>query len=232
MGGKNPAVVMDCEDLDGAAREIVAAAFLCSGQRCTAISRVVVGESQADALVQRILAHVARIKVGDGLEPDTTMGPLVSLGQFRSVDRYVRQGVDDGCDLLAGGAPLTDNPERRGYYYAPTVFDRVPADSPLAREEIFGPVLPVLRVRDLDEAITIANSTPYGLAASLFTSRLSYIHEFSRRVEAGMVHVNHGTASQAHVPFGGVKDSGQGAYSIGSTAREFFTNVKTVYVKW
>jgi aldehyde dehydrogenase (NAD+) len=232
MGGKNPAVVMDCEDLDSAAREIVAAAFLCSGQRCTAISRVVVGESQADALVQRILAHVARIKVGDGLEPDTTMGPLVSLGQFRSVDRYVRQGVDDGCDLLAGGAPLTDNPERRGYYYAPTVFDRVPADSPLAREEIFGPVLPVLRVRDLDEAITIANSTPYGLAASLFTSRLSYIHEFSRRVEAGMVHVNHGTASQAHVPFGGVKDSGQGAYSIGSTAREFFTNVKTVYVKW
>ena len=220
------------EDLDGAAREIVAAAFLCSGQRCTAISRVIVGEAQADSLVERILSHVGRITVGDGLEPGTTMGPLVSQGQLRSVDRYVRQGVGGGCDLLTGGKSLTENPERQGYYYAPTVFDRVPADSALAQEEIFGPVLPVLRVRDLDEAMTIANSTPYGLAASLFTSRLSYIHEFSRRMEAGMVHVNHGTASQAHVPFGGVKDSGQGAYSIGSTAREFFTNVKTVYIKW
>jgi aldehyde dehydrogenase (NAD+) len=112
------------------------------------------------------------------------------------------------------------------------VFDRVPADSPLAVEEIFGPVLPILRARDFEQAIGIANGTRYGLAASLFTSRLPYIHEFTRRVQAGMIHVNHGTASQAHVPFGGVKDSGQGAYSIGHTAMEFFTNVKAVYVKW
>jgi alpha-ketoglutaric semialdehyde dehydrogenase len=232
LGGKNPAVVMDYEDLDNAAREIVAAAFLCSGQRCTAISRVVVGEAQADALAERILCHVGRIKVGNGLEPGTTMGPLVSHGQLRSVERYVRQGVDAGCALLTGGGPLTTNPEQEGYYFAPTVFDRVPGNSPLALEEMFGPVLPIIRVRDLDEAITIANSTRYGLAASLFTSRLSHIHEFTSRVAAGMIHVNHGTASQAHVPFGGVKDSGQGAYSIGSTAREFFTNVKAIYVKW
>jgi alpha-ketoglutaric semialdehyde dehydrogenase len=232
LGGKNPAVVMDYGDLDGAAREIVAAAFLCSGQRCTAISRVIVGETQADALVERILCHVSHIKVGNGLEPGTTMGPLVSHGQLRTVERYVRDGVDAGCPLLAGGASLTENPERQGYYFAPTVFDRVPADSPLAQEEIFGPVLPILRVRGIDEAITLANSTRYGLAASLFTSCLSHINEFTRRVEAGMVHVNHGTASQAHVPFGGVKDSGQGAFSIGSTAREFFTNVKAVYVRW
>jgi len=232
LGGKNPAVVMDYDDLDGAAREIVAAAFLCSGQRCTAISRVVVGHAQADALAERILCHVARIKVGNGLEPDTTMGPLVSLGQLRSVERYVRQGVDAGCALLTGGGPLTDKPEQEGYYFAPTVFDRVPADSPLALEEIFGPVLPIIRVADLDEAIAIANSTRYGLAASLFTSRLRDVHEFTGRVASGMIHVNHGTASQAHVPFGGVKDSGQGAYSIGSSAREFFTNVKAIYVKW
>jgi alpha-ketoglutaric semialdehyde dehydrogenase len=232
LGGKNPAVVMDYEDLDNAAREIVAAAFLCSGQRCTAISRVIVGEAQADALAERILCHVSRIKVGNGLDPDTTMGPLVSHGQLRSVERYVRQGVDAGCALLTGGGPLTGNPEQEGYYFAPTVFDRVPADSPLALEEMFGPVLPIVRVRDLDEAITIANSTRYGLAASLFTSRLSHIHAFTSRVAAGMIHVNHGTASQAHVPFGGVKDSGQGAYSIGATAREFFTNVKAIYVRW
>ena len=99
------------------------------------------------------------------------MGPLVSEGQLRSVDRYVRHGVRSGCALLTGGKPIVEHPERQGYYYAPTVFDRVPHDSPLATEEIFGPVLPVLRVRDLDEAITIANSTRYGLAASVFTSQ-------------------------------------------------------------
>jgi alpha-ketoglutaric semialdehyde dehydrogenase len=232
LGGKNPAVVMDYEDLDEAAREIVAAAFLCSGQRCTAISRVVVAGAQADALVERIQCHVGRIKVGNGLEPGTTMGPLVSHAQLQTVERYVRQGVDSGCALLAGGAPLTDQPERHGYFHAPTVFDHVPGDSPLALEEIFGPVLPVIRVGDLEEAIAIANRTRYGLAASIFTSRLSSIHAFTSRVAAGMIHVNHGTASQPHVPFGGVKDSGQGAYSIGATAREFFTNVKAIYVKW
>jgi aldehyde dehydrogenase (NAD+) len=223
---------MDCDDLDGAAREIVSAAFLCSGQRCTALSRVIVSEVQADALAERILWHVGRIKVGNGLEPGTTMGPLVSDGQFRTVERYVRQGIESGCQVLTGGRALTERPEQDGYYFAPTVFDRVPENSPLAQEEIFGPVLPILRVRDLDQAIALANGTPYGLAASLFTSRLSYVHEFTRRVEAGMIHVNHGTASQSNVPFGGVKDSGQGAYSIGHTASEFFTNVKAIYVKW
>jgi aldehyde dehydrogenase (NAD+) len=232
LGGKNPAVVLDHPDLDDCAREIVAAAFQCSGQRCTAISRVIVGTEQADALVERIVAQVTRIKVGDGLEPGTTMGPLVSHGQLQSVDQYVRQGVESGCPLLTGGHALTENPESDGFYYAPTVFDRVPPDSPLAVEEIFGPVLPILRVSGLEEAIAIANGTRYGLAASLFTSRPGYIQEFTRRVQTGMIHVNHGTASQAHVPFGGVKDSGQGAYSIGPSAREFYTNVKAVYVRW
>jgi aldehyde dehydrogenase (NAD+) len=232
LGGKNPAVVVDCDDLDHAAREIVAAAFLCSGQRCTALSRVIVPEAQAGPLVERIVSHVNRITVGDGLEPATTMGPLVSEAQLRTVAEYVRQGLESGCEVLTGGHPLTDNPQQDGYYYAPTVFDHVPIDSPLAVEEIFGPVLPILRVRDFDEAIAVANGTRYGLAASLFTSRLSFVDQFARRVEAGMIHVNHGTASQAHIPFGGVKESGQGAYSIGPTAREFFTNVKAVYVKW
>jgi aldehyde dehydrogenase (NAD+) len=156
------------------------------------------------------------------------MGPLVSAGQLETVERYVRIGIDSGCVLLTGGRRI----EGPGHCYAPTVFDRVPPDSPLALEEIFGPVLPVLRVRDLDEAIALANSTRYGLAASVFTSRLRHVEAFSTRVASGMIHVNHGTASQPHVPFGGVKESGQGAYSIGPTAREFFTNVKTIYVRW
>lgn len=232
LGGKNPAVVAACDDLDGAAREIVAAAFLCSGQRCTAISRVIVSADLADALVERILWYVARIAVGNGLDPATTMGPLVNAAQLRSVHEYVRQGIESGCVALAGGRPLTADPEREGYYFAPTVFDRVPADSPLAVEEIFGPVLPVIRVGGFDEAVAVANATRYGLAASLFTSRHDYVHEFARQVRAGMIHVNHGTASQPHVPFGGVKESGQGAYSIGRTAREFYTNAKAIYIRW
>jgi alpha-ketoglutaric semialdehyde dehydrogenase len=232
LGGKNPAAVIECTDLDGAAREIVGAAFLCSGQRCTAISRVIVTDAQADLLVDRILAHVARIKVGDGLDPLTTMGPLVSEEQLRSVDQYVRIGIESGCALLTGGKPLVEDPARQGFFYAPTVFDGVPPDSRLALEEIFGPVLPIVRVRDLNDAIMAANGTRYGLAASIFSSQSSSIHEFTTRVKAGMIHVNHGTASQAHIPFGGVKDSGQGAYSIGPTVRDFYTNAKAVYVKW
>jgi len=232
LGGKNPAVVVDYDDLEGAAREIVSAAFLCSGQRCTALSRVIVSEAQADALVERILCQVGRIKVGDGLAEGTTMGPLISMAQFQIVDGYVRKGIEEGCAVLAGGRPLTGNPARDGYYYAPTVFDRVAPDSPLAREEIFGPVLPVIRVRDAEEALAVANGTRYGLAAAVFTSRPMLMHKFATGIEAGMIHINHGTASQAHVPFGGRKDSGQGAFSIGPTAREFFTCVKAVYAKW
>ncbi len=231
LGGKNPAIVIDYDDLDGAAREIVSAAFLCSGQRCTALSRVIVGESQAGALVERIVDYVGRICVGDGLLETTTMGPLVSRGQLQTVDGYVRQGIESGCALLAGGRPLVSDPELEGYYYAPTVFDHVAPDSVLAREEIFGPVLPIIRVRDAGDAIRVANDTRYGLAAAVFTSRLDLSHEFARRLQTGMVHLNHGTASQAHVPFGGRKDSGQGAFSIGPTAREFFTNVKAIYVR-
>ena len=232
LGGKNPAVVLDCDDLEGAAREIIAAAFLCSGQRCTALSRVIVADGQADALLEHLVRLVKQIKVGDGLKETANMGPLVSKGQLEIVDGYVKRGIEFGAVVLTGGQRLVEDPDDQGYFYAPTILDKVKPDSPVAREEIFGPVLPVLRVRNAQEAIAIANDTPYGLAASLFTSRLSIISEFVEEVETGMVHVNHGTASQAHVPFGGVKDSGQGAYSIGPTVKDFFTSVKSVYVKW
>jgi len=231
MGGKNPAIVFDYDDLDGAAREIVSAAFLCTGQRCTALSRVIVSEAQAEALVGKILAYVSKIRVGNGLAEGTTMGPLVSRAQLQIVSDYVGTGVDSGCKLLAGGKALVEDPDREGYFYAPTVFDEVPPESPLATDEIFGPVLPVIRVRNAEEAIAIANATRYGLAASVFTSRMELANRFVAAIETGMVHINHGTASQAHVPFGGRKESGQGAFSIGPTARDFFTNVKAVYGK-
>jgi acyl-CoA reductase-like NAD-dependent aldehyde dehydrogenase len=232
LGGKNPAIVLDCDDLDGAAQEIAAAAFLCTGQRCTALSRVIVEESQADQLRERLVAHMAKIRVGNGLDPQTTMGPLVSRQQLETVAGYVRKGREDCSALVVGGRQLTENPESEGYFYAPTLFDQVSASSALAQEEIFGPVLPMIRVKNAEEALQVANSTRYGLAASLFTRNRHLVNEVVQLVESGMVHVNHGTASQAHVPFGGVKDSGQGAFSIGPTVKDAFTNVKTVYIKW
>jgi acyl-CoA reductase-like NAD-dependent aldehyde dehydrogenase len=232
LGGKNPAIVLECEDLDGAAQEIVAAAFLCSGQRCTALSRVIVEESQADPLTEQLKIHMVKIQVGNGLDPHTTMGPLVSQGQMETVAGYVRKGLEDRATLVVGGRPLVKDPCAEGYFYAPTLFDHVSPNSALALEEIFGPVLPLIRVQSPDEAFEVANSTRYGLAASLFTDNRHLAHEFIQRMESGMVHINHGTASQAHVPFGGVKDSGQGAFSIGPTVKDAFTNVKTVYIKW
>ena len=231
MGGKNPAVIIDYGDLEGAAREIVSAAFQCSGQRCTAISRVIVLESQADEFVRKLLSEVDRIRMGDGMLADTTMGPLVSTGQLRTVERYVDQGKKEGLSLLSGGQSLVGDPGREGYYYGATVFDRVPPASSLAQEEIFGPVLPVIRVADQDQAIDVANGTGYGLAAALFSDRRETISRFTATIEAGMIHINHGTASQAHIPFGGRKNSGHGAFSIGPTAREFFTQVKTIYAR-
>jgi aldehyde dehydrogenase (NAD+) len=231
LGGKNPAVVIDYDDLQGAAREIVSAAFQCTGQRCTALSRVVVLESQANELVENLVAEVGRIKVGDGMSAETTMGPLVSMGQLQSTAGYVTQAGKEGLSAISGGMPLVDDPAKEGYYYAATVFDGVSPESPLAMEEIFGPVLPIIRVRDVDEAMSIANATHYGLAAALFSTRRDVISRFTGNIEAGMIHINHGTASQAHVPFGGRKDSGQGAFSIGPTSREFFAQVKTIYAK-
>lgn len=232
LGGKNPAIVVQCNDLDRAAQEIVGAAFLCSGQRCTALSRVIVEESQADQLRDRLSTQIAKIRVGNGLDPQTTMGPVVSGEQLATVAGYVRKGLDEDATLVAGGRPLSEKPESEGYFYAPTLFDHVSPASALAREEIFGPVLPMIRVKGAEEAFAVANSTRYGLAASLFTANPHLVNEFIQNVESGMVHVNHGTASHAHVPFGGVKDSGQGAFSIGPTVKDAFTTVKTVYIKW
>ncbi len=232
MGGKNPAVVWNFEDLDRAAAEIVSAAFLCSGQRCTALSRVIVSDDQGDALVERLAARIEAIKVGNGLDENTTMGPLVSERQLRTVEGYVRRGIEEGAKLRAGGRVLVAAPQEEGYFFAPTLFDHVEEHSPLAREEIFGPVLPVLRVESFDDAIRVANDTQYGLAASVFCDEMKLVRRFTERVKAGMIHVNHGTASQAHVPFGGMKMSGQGAYSIGPTAKDFYTNVKAVYIAW
>ncbi|MBP1966160.1 aldehyde dehydrogenase family protein [Paenibacillus aceris] len=229
LGGKNAAVVLNYTDLGGAAKQIVSAAFACSGQRCTSISRVVVLKSQADKLTEALLQEVKQLRVGPAWEPGIHMGPLVNKEQLESVQRYVRLGKEEGAELLYGGEVLSGGTYENGSYMEPALFVKVTENMTIAREEIFGPVLTVIEANTKEDALRIANGTDYGLAASVFTDELSDANEFAARLEAGMVHVNHGTASEAHMPFGGVKQSGFGAFSIGSTNQQFYTEHKVIY---
>jgi aldehyde dehydrogenase (NAD+) len=229
MGGKNAAVVSSYADVGHAAAEISAAAFAVAGQRCTAISRVVVTPDVREALELALVREAEAIRVGHGCAEGTGMGPIVSKDQFDKVHGYVEQGVRDGSRLLTGGSRLTGEGYDEGYYYPPTVVTDVPPGSTLAREEVFGPVLAIIPVNDFAEAIEVANETRYGLTAAVFTDDMDLAHAFVTRSRSGMVHVNHGTTSEGHVPFGGVKQSGQGAYGIGDSSKEFFTSLKAVY---
>ncbi|NLJ25346.1 MAG: aldehyde dehydrogenase family protein [Firmicutes bacterium] len=230
LGGKNPAVVMDAYDLEEAAKEIVSAAFAASGQRCTAISRVLTSRAEATKLTEIIVDLASKLKVGNGLSPEVEVGPLVSQAQLEIVEGYIETAKKEGARVLTGGKRL---PELgKGFYYSPTVLDKVTPKSVVAKEEVFGPVLPIIVVDSMEEALTICNDTEYGLAACVFTKDIDKAMQFATEIKTGMVHINHGTASQAHVPFGGVKNSGQGAYSIGGTAKDFCMVNKVVYLKF
>jgi acyl-CoA reductase-like NAD-dependent aldehyde dehydrogenase len=226
LGGKNAIYVDASGDLDRAVPEIVSAAVQTSGQRCTAISRVLAHTAVADELVQRLAEAYDTLQVGPGTDPRTKVGPLVSPKQKVRVIEYLQGSQDEGAVVATS---RTDVPE--GNYVRPAVLDRVTPTMTVAREEVFGPLLSVIRVDDLRQAIEVTNDCEYGLAAAVFSSDMEAALEFSTQAEAGMVHVNHGTASQPHIPFGGVAASGMGAFSIGSTAREFFTKLKVVYLR-
>ncbi|MDA3630637.1 aldehyde dehydrogenase family protein [Saccharopolyspora sp. WRP15-2] len=225
LGGKNAAYIHSAKDLGKVVNQITSAAAQTSGQRCTAISRVIVQDELADELVRLLTDKYAALTVGPGLDPSTQIGPLVNHAQHERVDRYVRKGLEEGAVRTTPDRPVPEGP-----YFVPTVLDHVTPEMVVAREEIFGPVLAVLRVSDVDEAIAVANDSDYGLASVVFSEHLDVAMRFTNAVQAGMVHVNHGTISQPHVPFGGVGESGVGDYSIGHTTTAFFTQLKVVYM--
>lgn len=231
MGGKNPVIVLDDADLNLAADGIVSGAFGSTGQRCTATSRAILQETIADELVQKMAERVSKWKIGNGLDPDVQMGPLVSPQQLKTVDHYIQAGKDEGATLVTGGNHPAGLP--RGYYVQPTIFDHVQSDSRIAQEEIFGPVLSVIRVKNYEEALTCANASEYGLTSSIYTNDAGKTFDFCERIEAGMVHVNSPTVGgEAQIPFGGVKSSGVGEREQGPTALDFYTDVKVVYVDY
>lgn len=232
LGGKNPAVILGYEDIESVAKQIVAAAFVCSGQRCTSISRVIVLKEKKQEVTDALLKEINKIKIGPAWDSEVSMGPLVNKQQLKAVQELLNEGKKEGARLLYGGEVLTTDRYIEGAYMKPALLDSVTPDMKIAREEVFGPVLCLIEAKDRDEALSIANSVDYGLAASVFTSNYSEAHQFVQEVEAGMVHVNHGTASAAHIPFGGWKQSGFGAYSIGKSNQEFFTDLKAVYYQF
>jgi len=232
MGGKNPIVVLADADLDLAVAATVHGAFASTGQRCTATSRAIVEESIADEFVKRLAAEAEKVVVGDGLK-DAFMGPAVDENQLKTDLDYIEIGKKEGAKLVTGGKRLEGGDHAHGYFIAPTVFDGVTRSMRIAQEEIFGPVISVIRVKDFDAAVEAANDVKFGLASAIFTRDISNCHRFIDQSDVGIVHINSGTpGGEAHLPFGGSKATGVGPREQGHTALEFFTEVKTVYVDY
>ena len=233
MGGKNPIVVLEDADLDLAVESTVQGAFGSTGQRCTATSRAVVVESIADAFVDRLAARTASLVVGNGLNPATNIGPAVDERQLETVLTYVEAGQHEGARLIRGGDRIRDDGRDRGFFVAPAIFDHVDANMRIAQEEIFGPVLSLIRVRDNESALSVANNVRFGLSASVYTNDVAAMFKFVDRLDAGILHVNSPTVGgEAHVPFGGMKATGVGLREMGRVAIDFYTELKVVYVDY
>ena len=233
MGGKNPVVILEDADMDLAVESTAQGAFGSTGQRCTATSRAIVVNEVADRFVARLVERANSLRIGAGSDPDTDMGPSVDDNQFKTVLSYIDIGREDGAKLMCGGERAVGNGLDKGYFVKPTVFDHVTHDMRIAREEIFGPILSVLRVKDFDEALAVANDSEYGLSSSIFTNDAARIFRFVDEIETGMTHINSPTTGgEAHIPFGGIKATGIGEREQGSTALDFYTELKVVYVDY
>jgi aldehyde dehydrogenase (NAD+) len=231
MGGKNVIIVMDDARLDLAVEGCVWGGFGTSGQRCTAASRVVVHEKVYAAFLDRFVERVKALRVGDGLDPATEMGPSVSRGQLDTVIKYVGIGKDEGARLACGGRALTAGAHANGFFHEPTVFADVLPSMRIAREEIFGPVVSVLPCRSLEEAIAIGNDVAYGLSASIYTQDINAAFTAMRDLYTGIFYVNAPTiGAEVHLPFGGTKATGNGHREAGTAALDVFSEWKSVYV--
>jgi aldehyde dehydrogenase (NAD+) len=228
MGGKNPLVVLDDADLDIAAECAFQGAFMSTGQRCTASSRLIVAEAIHDRFVGALSEKLKAARVGDALKPDTKIGPVVDQKQLDQDLSYIDIGQREGAKLVFGGERL--NRDTEGFFLSPALFTETVNQMRINREEIFGPVASVIQVKGYDEALAVANDTPFGLSSGICTRSLKHASHFKRHSEAGMVMVNLPTAGvDYHVPFGGRKGSSYGSREQGSYAREFYTIVKTAY---
>ena len=231
MGGKNVIMIMDDANVELAVEGCVWGGFGTTGQRCTAASRVVVHEKVYDSFLEQFVARVKALRVGDGLDPRTEMGPSVSQGQLETVMKYVQIGVDEGAKLACGGHRLTGGAFANGFFHEPTVFADVAPSMRIAQEEIFGPVVSVIPCRSFDEAVAIGNGVQYGLSASIYTQDVNRAFAAMRDMDTGIFYVNAPTiGAEVHLPFGGTKATGNGHREAGTAALDVFSEWKSVYV--
>ena len=233
MGGKNPTIVLGDADFGAAVENVVNAAFFSTGQKCTATSRAIVEESIYDRFVSAVVERTRKLKVGDGMQPGIEIGPCVDQSQMDTVVHYVEAGRKESGEPLCGGNRLTDGAYAKGYFVEPTVFANVQESHTIAQEEIFGPVLAIMRAKDFEDAMRIANCIPFGLSSSIQTTNLSRAFDFVYRAEAGLLTVNLPSAGvEYQLPFGGTKDSSFGPKEQGPAALDFYSDYKTVYLKY
>jgi acyl-CoA reductase-like NAD-dependent aldehyde dehydrogenase len=231
MGGKNVIMVMDDARLELAVEGCLWGGFGTTGQRCTAASRVVVHEQVYDAFLERFVARTKALRVGDGLDPNSQMGPLVSESQRETVIKYVEIGRQEGATLACGGHALSGGAYARGYFHEPTVFADVAPSMRIAQEEIFGPVVSVIPCRSFEEAVAIGNNVPYGLSASIYTQDINRAFAAMRDMDTGIFYVNAPTiGAEVHLPFGGTKATGNGHREAGTAALDVFSEWKSIYV--
>jgi acyl-CoA reductase-like NAD-dependent aldehyde dehydrogenase len=233
MGGKNPTIVLaDC-DFNSSVENVVNAAMFSTGQKCTATSRAIVEDGIYDKFVAAVVERTKKLKVGDGMQPGIEIGPAVDASALETILRYIGIGQKEGGKLLCGGNRLTDNGRDKGFFVEPTVFSDVTESMTIAKEEIFGPVLAIMRAKDFEDAMRIANNIPFGLSSSIQTTSLSRTFEYIYRAEAGLLTVNLPSAGvEYQLPFGGTKDSSFGPKEQGPAALDFYSDYKTIYLKY
>ncbi|WP_218964337.1 aldehyde dehydrogenase family protein [Bacillus sp. AFS031507] len=232
LGGKNPLIVMDDADLNLAATLTVNGGFSLTGQACTGTSRVIVLKNIKEEFVQKLVEKTRALKLGNGFEAGVKIGPLANERQLKNVLKYIQYGKEDGAELVYGGEPLVTGEFEKGYYVQPAIFTNVNANSRIAKEEIFGPVVAVIEVDTYEEAIAVANDVEYGLSASIVTNNLKIANQFTKDIQAGTVKVNRTTTGNLmNAPFGGLKKSSTSTFrESGRVGLEFFTQLKTVYM--
>jgi alpha-ketoglutaric semialdehyde dehydrogenase len=233
LGGKNAQIVMEDADLDLAVEGALWGAFGTTGQRCTATSRLIVHREVKNKLMDMLVARAEKIKIGNGLDESVEMGPLINHAAREKVRGYIGIGKHEGARLVIGGSSHEEGKCADGYFFRPTIFDRVAPTMRIAQEEIFGPVLSIIEIKSFEEAIETLNRTPYGLSSSIYTQDVGRAFRAMRDIEAGITYVNGPTiGAEVHLPFGGVKDTGNGHREAGTTVYDIFSEWKAIYVDY
>lgn len=233
MGGKNAQIVMDDADLDLAVEGVLWGAFGTTGQRCTATSRLILHERIHDTMVEMLLKQASKLRVGNGLESATHVGPIINEKQLKNIERYVKIGKEEGAKCILGGNSLSSGDHGKGWFHEPTIFTNVLPTMRIATEEIFGPVLSILKCNDLEEAIHLNNSVIYGLSSSIYTRDINKAMVAARDIDCGITYINSATiGAEAHMPFGGVKATGNGHREGGWAVFDFYTEWKVLYIDY